>query len=354
MKDSIVDRIARAILYEGYILYPYRPALKNQQRWTIGGLYPPGSAPAQDGVGSSLVQAEVLVEGKSPTLEVNARFLHLLARRIGEIIQPRKRSTGSGRPRVRFVESLEVADQQFWSWQEAVERVIVTPALALDSLVREPHEQEFAYASRRQQESIHGPKGELAGVVVREQQFVSGRVRLAAQRLAIDLFKVSLGLSNTTPWQHAEPINRDDVMLRSLASSHAVFSVRDGDFVSLLDPPTKYVEPARDCKNVGVWPVLVGEEGRKDTMLAAPIILYDYPQVAAESPGDFYDGTEIDEMLALRILTLTDQEKQTMAAVDRRAGDLLSRTESLAREQLMSLHGAMRDVRPKAEASSHG
>jgi len=92
--------------------------------------------------------------------------------------------------------------------------------------------------------------------------------------------------------------------------------------------------------------VLVGEEGQRDQMLAAPIILYDYPQVAPESPGDFFDGAEIDEMLTLRILTLTDEEKRDMAAVDRRARELLARTEGMAQEQMSRLHGTLRDVRP--------
>ena len=105
------------------------------------------------------------------------------------------------------------------------------------------------------------------------------------------------------------------------------------------------VEAAAACRNVGAWPVLVGQEGSKDTMLSSPIILYDYPRVVPESPGDFFDGTEIDEMLSLRIMTLTDDEKGAMASIDERAGALLARTESLAREQLLELHGTVRGLR---------
>jgi hypothetical protein len=97
---------------------------------------------------------------------------------------------------------------------------------------------------------------------------------------------------------------------------------------------------------VGTWPVLVGEPGDKRTMLAAPIILYDYPQIAPESPGDLFDATEIDEILTLRILTLTDDEKQAMAGLDERVRAVLQRTESLAPAQLRELHGAMRPLRP--------
>jgi hypothetical protein len=90
---------------------------------------------------------------------------------------------------------------------------------------------------------------------------------------------------------------------------------------------------------------MVGETGGRDTMLASPIILYDYPELAPESPGDLFDATEIDEILTLRILTMTDDEKREMRGTDPRADALLARTEALAREELMRLHGTMRGPR---------
>ncbi len=140
--------------------------------------------------------------------------------------------------------------------------------------------------------------------------------------------------------------------MRSLISAHTILGVRNGEFVSLLDPPEERREAAAACRNVGVWPVLVGEAGRRDAMLSSPIILYDHPEVAPESPGDFFDGAEIDEMLTLRILTLTDDEKRAMAAVDHRARELLARTESMDPEQMLGLHGALRGLRPKEEGGA--
>jgi hydrogenase maturation protease len=99
--------------------------------------------------------------------------------------------------------------------------------------------------------------------------------------------------------------------------------------------------------------VLVGEPGQTDTMLASPIILPDYPQIAPESPGDLFDGTEIDEILTLRILTLTDEEKRQAAAADARVEAMLARTESLAREQMMNLHGTTRGLRPLCTEERH-
>jgi hypothetical protein len=90
--------------------------------------------------------------------------------------------------------------------------------------------------------------------------------------------------------------------------------------------------------------VLVGEEGEHDTVLSSPIILPDYPQVAPESPGDLFDSTEIDQMLVLNILSLTDEEKREMRDSDPRAREILERTESLSEDQLMRLHGAIREM----------
>lgn len=130
--------------------------------------------------------------------------------------------------------------------------------------------------------------------------------------------------------------------MRSLAAVHLVLAARGGKFFSLTDPPDALRQAAAACRNVGAWPVLVGSPGEHDAMLASPVILYDYPQVAAESPGDLFDGTEIDELLTLRIMTLTEDEKAAARATDERTRGLLQRTESLTREQLAGLHGVLR------------
>jgi hypothetical protein len=87
-------------------------------------------------------------------------------------------------------------------------------------------------------------------------------------------------------------------------------------------------------------------------MLCSPILLYDYPQVAPESAGDFYDGTEMDEMLTLRVMTLTDDEKSQMRGADEHVRNLLERTERTVREQLMRTHGTVRELRQAGEEVS--
>jgi hypothetical protein len=113
----------------------------------------------------------------------------------------------------------------------------------------------------------------------------------------------------------------------------------------MTDPPGDLQRLAQGCENKKTWPVLVGEEGAQNMLLSSPIILSDHPQIAPESPGDLFDGGEIDQLLILNILTLTDEEKAEMRASDPRAREILDRCESLSQEQLMNLHGAIREFR---------
>ena len=82
-------------------------------------------------------------------------------------------------------------------------------------------------------------------------------------------------------------------------------------------------------------------------MLASPIILPDRPEIAPQSPGDFFDGTEMDEMLTLRVLTMTDAEKREASAADPRIAALLERTEALGLEATARLHGVVKTSWPR-------
>ena len=173
---------------------------------------------------------------------------------------------------------------------------------------------------------------------------------MRARAVGDGAFVVSVRLANVSAWTAADGGTRENVLPLSLVSAHTILRVRGGEFVSLLEPPEALRVQAAECRNEGVWPVLVGEEGSRDTMLSSPIIVYDYPRIAPESAGDLFDATEIDEILSLRIMTLTDEEKAEIRRSDERARLLLERTESLAAEQMMKLHGTMRPVQP-TEAS---
>jgi hypothetical protein len=347
MNRTLVDRIVNAVLYEGYILYPYRPSVKNRQRWTFGGVYPRAWSEAQQGTDAWATQTECLVHGDSDTvLQVTVRFLHLVARQVGALDRPADELPDGDEPAFRPVESLRVGDRLLQSWQEAVEREHSLDGLTLRSLADAPTRSELAFPARRHFEPVRGPSGEVVAVLFREQQAVAGTVEVSARPAAEGLFQVRVRVENATPLEDAARRSRDEALLRALISTHTVLGVKGGELVSLMDPPEQWRASAAACQNVGTWPVLVGAAGEKDTMLSSPIILYDYPEIAPESPGDLFDSTEIDEILTLRILTLTDAERQAAAAVDERARALLQRTESLGRGQLLGLHGAVRGLRP--------
>ncbi len=163
--------------------------------------------------------------------------------------------------------------------------------------------------------------------------------------IAGDAFRLTARVENTTTCEPCEIVDRSRAQRRAFASTHTILAVRGGHWVSLMDPPAELRQAAVSCDNQGTWPVLVGEAGSTDALLSSPIILYDYPQIAPESPGDFFDGTEIDEMLTLRILTMTDEEKREMAATDPRTRALLERTEAMTRMEIGRLHGALRSPR---------
>ncbi len=293
---TTVEQIADAILYEGYILYPYRAsALKNGQRWNFGVLYPPEYAAAQQGSDAATMRCECLARG-TDRLSVTVRFLHLVARE---------------------------------NWQEAVTREIKTDIAGTHSFLFPARGDRDADGIVRRQEEIEG----LIEVDVRPVQ--SGWSRVSVRISNCGIFDFPSGDSGAWP-------AREAALRRSLVSTHAILRAPGGEFASLLDPPEELRQSVAACSNVGLWPVLAGGSTPPDTMLASPIILYDYPQIAPQSAGALFDGTEIDEILSLRILALTDDEKRQMRETDPQARRLLERTEALDPEQWLQLHGVMR------------
>ena len=50
MNAALVEKVVNAVLYEGYILYPYRASSKkNRERFTFGRVYPEDYSVAQEG-----------------------------------------------------------------------------------------------------------------------------------------------------------------------------------------------------------------------------------------------------------------------------------------------------------------
>jgi hypothetical protein len=348
MNLATVDKIAKAVLYEGYMLYPYRPSsVKNQQRWNFGVLCPQSYSEAQKGSEAWTMQTECLVEaGSLTTLEVRVRFLQLVARSVGELTIPANGISHIETPEFHLVARLEVAGRVHQPWQEAVEREVILPPCSVEDLTHTPISHSFTFPAGKEFQYLQDGEGPATGVVIREQCALQGMLEIRSERAGDDLFKVTVRVRNHTPFPAAHQANREHALLSSLVSAHTVLGVQQGKFLSLLTPPDGASELAASCKNEGTWPVLVGEEGQCDTVLSSPIILYDYPQIAPESAGDLFDGTEIDEILSLRIMTLTDDEKREMSQSDERARQMLERTETMPVEQFMKLHGVLRNLRP--------
>ena len=347
MNAALVDGIVKAVLYEGYMLYPYRPsAVKNRQRFNFGVVYPRAYSEAQGGTDAWTMQTECLVLGDAQTqCTVRVRFLRMVTRSIGKLRAHANDLSAVNEAAIETVERLEVSGKTFQPWQEAVEEVIEVTEFNLSALCAQPMQWPFRLSGKREREAIRDESGLIVGIILREKASIAGMVELAAQRLQDGVFKLTARIANISRFANPAPASREEALARALVSAHTILEVRAGEFVSLVDPPNKYCEFVQACHNIGTWPVLVGEEGERDTMLSSPIILYDYPQIAPESPGDLFDGAEIDEILSLRIMTLTDEEKREMRECDDRARKILERTETLPEEQLMKLHGALRGLR---------
>ncbi len=325
MTDPI-RAIADAVLYEGYILWPYRrSAMKNQRRFNFGGVYPPEHTVAHPD-DPDRMQTEVLLEADaSATLEVGVRFLHVVQRTVLD---------GHG----RAVDELVVDGEPHLSWEEALERELDVPLLRIGG---PGTDLDITIAPGDEREPINDAAGARVGSLRRTWDRLDALVSVTVGRAADRLWRVTVEIRNVTVFTPAG--SRQEALRRTLCSTHTMLHTDRGAFVSLTDPPAALADAAATCRNLGTWPVLVGEAPDRRAILSSPIILEDYPRIAPESPGDLFDGGEIDQMLVLGILTLTDEEKAEMRASDPRAREVLERTEGLTPEQLMALHGTIRE-----------
>jgi hypothetical protein len=327
-------KIAEAVLYEGYLLWPYRrSARKNQQRWTFGGVYPREYSVARGEDDPWIMPTQCLLQGdEGSSIEVGVRFLHVVERKVAK-------KTGEA---PEFVDELRVGGERYLAWDEAAEREIAVGSFTLSELLGSPKQVEIDVSGGSKEDPLAEPAGGVAGALVRSWRPLRGAVEVGAERVRKGAFRVTVRITNATPWGGED---RESTLRQTFISTHTTLRVEGGGFVSLMDPPEELTEAAEGCENLKTWPVLVGEEGDRSTMLSSPIILYDYPQIAPESPGDLFDGTEIDQMLILNVLNLTDGEKEEMRASDPRGREILERCESLSPEDLMKLNGTFRDIR---------
>ena len=298
-------RVADAVLYEGYLLYPYRSsAQKNRLRWQFGVLAPRRWSEAGGGDGWRS-RTETLVEAdEAATFHLRLRFLHLETR--GE---------GGGA-----------------EWDEGTERevhaVVGTAGLARGEALR------FAFPDTPARPGYR-------------REAVEGCMRVSACPLPgpYGALRLRVDVENATGW-YRPGAGREEAVRRSLVATHLLIAVSGGRFLSLADPPEWARSAAEECVNEGTWPALIGDAAQ--VVLSSPIILPDHAEVAPESPGDLFDATEIDEILGLRILALTDEEKSQARRTDPRAAAIVDRLETMPPEVWQRLHGAVRSLRPAA------
>lgn len=284
MKNK-VEKIADAILYEGYLLYPYRKsALKNQHRFNFGLLAP-----------NDYFQTQVLVLGNAEKLTSIVRFLQ---------IQHRQTIDAEGND----VDKLEIDGQIFETWDEVIERNIETSETT-----------EFCFTSNYFSEIVADGKAKF----VHQINQICGQIEIEKEQIRDNLHRWTIKIFNR---------NQSEQFI----STHAILSVENAELVSLLEYANEFENEVKTLQQKGLFPVLI----EKNIMLASPIILYDYPKIAPESVGDFYDATEIDEILTLRILTMTDAEKHEAISLDSRAEKILQQAQ---KTELMNLHGAFRE-----------
>lgn len=320
MSLDAVRRIADAVLYEGYILYPYRASSqKNRSRWQFGVVMAPGYA-AVDPSETSVIRSEwVLEHAGQPVVDIVLRFL-----------QVQRRSTEGAS-----------------SWDEATEREIEF-TVGPDELLGSGLVREFSVPGGEDREPAPD-----AGIAVRHREPLAGVVSVRTIEVPGPWRSVRLQVQvENRSVASPVPAVREEALPTALVAAHVIATVSGGSFLSMTDPP-QWARPAvADCENGGWWPVLADPDGGRQIMLASPIILYDHPELALESPGELYDGTEIDEILTLRTLALSDEEKLEARATDPRAAALIDRVESMDGGSMQRLHGTIRT--PRFGASGAG
>jgi hydrogenase maturation protease len=333
--------VADTVLYEGYVLYPYRAsAQKNQLRWQFGVLAPPDYARSTGSERWSM-RSEVIVDpGEQPRLTVRIRCLQVQHRAV--------ETTVDGGRSFSPADSLVVDGTTVVTWDEALDREIDLDVLDLLPVAGATRTHSFSLPAGDETELLRDHRGDVVGRVSRRREEVNGVVHISTDRADAEsrLLKVSISVENETQWAGDGPSDRDTVMRKSLVAVHTLLAVDGASFVSLLEPAPFAEHAVSRCVSDGTFPVMIGSTTTNDVMLSSPIILYDFPAIAPESAGDFCDSTEIDEILALRVMTLTDDEKAEARGTDTRAAAIIDRCDDMPTEIWSRLHGAVRSLRP--------
>jgi hypothetical protein len=355
---AVFDRalaVADAVLYEGYLLYPYRhSSAKNRFRWQFGVLAPRAWAEARcaadAGVAGSAEgwwqRTECLLEAGpgagEAVVRCRLRFLQLVGRSIEERLPD-----GGHRP----ADELVTGSGLTVGFDAALPRDFDLRVRLADVLDREQRI-DLRAPGGEDVETLNDGDGRPVGRALSRRWPVRASVIVSAApcETPAPLFRLRVRVENADDTTPADA-PREEALRRSLIATHSLLAARESSFVSLLEPPGWAEAAARACANVHTFPVLAGEPGTRDLLLSSPILLYDHPRIAPESPGDLHDATEIDEILSLRTLTLTDEEKREARATDPRGAAIVDRVDTMPPEVFSRLHGAIRSLGPVAKSA---
>ncbi|MEJ7743780.1 MAG: hypothetical protein WKF73_15325 [Nocardioidaceae bacterium] len=330
MSLELARTVADAVLFEGYLLYPYRASSrKNQVRWQFGVLGPAGAAEAGAGEEPDMSAQCLLRSRPDGRVTVHVRFLQLQTRSV-------ERATADSE-RFDPVDELSVGARTWLRWDEAVEHEIELDHCLLTDLVEQARELPVDVEGGEDIELLVDDDGTTQGRLVRSRWPLHAVVSLTATPID-ELVQLSLLVQNIAP---GPVTDKDEAIRSSFIGAHLLVSAEDADFVSLLEPPDEAQAAVAASSQHRCWPVLAGAPGESNVVLVSPIILYDYPEVADESAGALFDSTEIDEILTLRVMTLTDEEKAEARATDPRAAEIIDRCDSMSPEALGQLHGIL-------------
>jgi hypothetical protein len=279
--DEHLEELLGTLLYEGYALYPYTPgAAKNSTPTPFGIVYPPAYAAGVAGAHDRLEISGIAIPDEGCTIEAEVRFL--------------------------------VPDGAH-AHSAAERRLQVGPL----------------------------PVGETVTVDVTEPfdvGTVSGRVRLRVVHVADGLSRITLCVHNGTELA-AVPGGRAEALRSSMLSTHPVLRLSGGRFASPLERDGAVGAAVETCENVNTFPVLATPGD--DVLLGAAVVLPDHPQLAPESRGDLFDGTEIEEALLLHVLALSDGERDEIARHDPAVRAMIERAAAATPADIFALHGRL-------------
>jgi hypothetical protein len=323
--------VANAVLYEGYILFPYTAsAKKNRLRWQFGVIVPEGYA--ANGTGEPAeTQTEILLACEAETrVTLQVRFLQVEARWVQALSD-----TG-----FETVDSLEVDGRRYVTFDEGIERdVTLTLEPSIPSTAAP-----IAFADEERVEALREADGAQRGRILRRRWPLHGVISVECEAVADrpSLRKLRVRIVNRSA---VVPGERSAALRTAFVSTHTLLHASGGRFLSLLDPPGEAERETESLRNRHTWPVLIGD-GSDDTqrsalVLSSPIILYDFPEIAPQTKGDTFDATEIDELMMLSVRSLSDGEREEARATDPRARAIVDRAEDFGAGDLTDLHGVL-------------